>query len=183
MKIPRQDQLIINHWEEFDNATSSKALFNLFASYGAVWLKSDSTAEMKTNLFTALDSRGANIDASASDFVRAFIYENELYLDFIVILADSVSRTGGAAYINVFKDDGIPYILIGDGKENGEWDMTFYISEQGENPVPRGSNEGTPPTNTEEPATNSSGGGGGCNLGLLGMMGALMLFGMVKRYR
>ena len=186
MRVPRQNQLVVDHWEEFDNAANSQELFNAFARYGTVWVRAKTTVEMDTNLFTAINNKGADKGISAADCVRAFLYNDELYLDFIVFIADAAStRSGTSAYVNVFKDDDVPYILIGDGSENGKWDITFYVSAAGENPEPRGDNSTPTNTNTEQQPSSSSGGGGGggCNLGLVGMMGAVLLVGMIKRYR
>ena len=191
MRIPRTNQLVIDHWTEFENAASSRALFEAFARYGTVWLRSDATAEMDANLFSAINSKGSRVGASAADCVKAFVYDDELFLDFIVILADGQSQTSGkTAYVEVFTDDGIPYVLIGDGKENGEWDMTFYISATGENPTPRDSNtsdnsnsgsEGNTSTDSNN-ANGDSGGGGGCNFGLLGIIGVLTLAGILRKH-
>ena len=201
MRIPRQNQLVVSHWEDFENAADTRALFNTFARYGAVWLRSTSTGELDTNFFTAIDKKGSNINAGAADCIRAFIYEDELYLDFIVLLADGSSRNSGkTAYVELFRDDGIPYVLIGDGNENGQWDMTFYIAAAGENPTPRddtGTNSGESSGNNSggnnsggssgsnsggsgSTTTSGSGGGGGCSLGLLGLLGMLLLLGVLK---
>ncbi|MBQ7215354.1 MAG: hypothetical protein IJS39_05160, partial [Synergistaceae bacterium] len=184
MRIPRQNQLVVNHWTDFENAVNSRALFNAFANYGTIWLRSNSTGELDANFFTAINNKGSNLGVGAADCIRAFIYEDALYLDFIAVLADGSSRnTGKTAYVELFKDDGIPYVLIGDGNENGQWDMTFYIAATGENPTPRspsttsGDNPSIIPVN---PSSGSGGGGGGCSLGLLGMMGMLLLLGVLK---
>ncbi|MBQ9433124.1 MAG: hypothetical protein IJU26_02805 [Synergistaceae bacterium] len=196
MRIPRQNQLVMNHWEEFENAASSRALFNAFANYGTIWLRSDATSERDANFFTAINNKGSNIGAGAADCIRAFIYEDALYLDFIVILADGSSRnTGKTAYVELFRDDENPYVLIGDGNENGQWDMTFYIAATGENPTPRpstptsgdnsgGNNSGGNDGNSDSRKLNSgSGGGGGCSLGLAGMLGMILLLGILKLSR
>ena len=191
MRIPRLNQLVVDHWTDFENTATSRALFNAFANYGAVWLRSKSTDTLDTNFFTAINNKGSSIGAGAADCIRAFIYEDALYLDFIVILADAQSKnTGKTAFVELFRDDNIPYVLIGDGNENGEWDMTFYIAATGDNPTPRdpsttsgdtpstisGDNPGTIPVSP----SSGSGGGGGCSLGLLGMMGMLLLLGVLK---
>ena len=191
MRIPRTSQLLIDHWTEFENATSSRALFETFARYGTVWLRSDATIEMDANLFTAINSKGSRVGASAADCVNAFIYEDELFLDFIVILADGQSTNSGkTAYVEVFTDDGIPYVLIGDGKENGQWDMTFYVAATGDNPTPRDdssssndSSSGNSSTDSNNVSSGSGGGGGGCNFGLFGMISTFMLAGVFRKTR
>ena len=182
MRIPRTNQLVIDHWSEFESATSSRALFNAFARYGTVWLRSDYTEEKDRNLFSAIDEAEG---AAAVDCVRAFIFEDALYLDFIVILADAKSqKPGGGAFLRIFHDDGIPYVLIGDGNENGEWDMTFYVAATGDNPTPRNSTPSlNPETNTNNTSSGDSGGGGGCDLGLLGIVSVLALAGILRKSR
>ncbi|MBR1657676.1 MAG: hypothetical protein IJ697_04330 [Synergistaceae bacterium] len=177
MGIPRQSQLIVNHWNELDNASNSRELFTTFAKYGTVYVRSEATAEKDADLFAAINNKGASLSVSAADCVRAFIYDDELYLDFIVLLADGKSRNANrTAYVEVFKDDNVPYILIGDGKENAVWDMTFYVA-----PIGQASSEGgsdSPEDNTDNgvPSTRSSGGGGGCNSS--GMILAAVLLGI-----
>ena len=200
MRIPRQNQLIVNHWDEMDNAANSAELFNIFSRYGTVWVRSEATAEKDANLFTAINNKGNNLGVSAGDCVRAFIYDDELYLDFIVIMADGVSKTSGkTAYVEIFKDDNVPYILIGDGREDGIWDLTFYIASSAESDSTGGladpnANNNNSNTNTNSNNTNSNGnttnnnsngtskgiggssGGGGCSVS--GMLTGLMLAGI-----
>ena len=186
MRIPRTNQLVIDHWTEFESAASSRALFEAFARYGTVWLRSNSAVELDANLFTAVNSKGSRVGASAADCVNAFIYKDELFLDFIVILADGQSKTSGkTAYVEVFTDDGIPYILIGDGNENGQWDMTFYVSAAGANPTVRDESGSQTDThsNTNTNQSGGSGGGGGCNFGLHGIIGALMSIILLRKSR
>ena len=185
LRIPRQNQLIVNHWEELENASNAAALFNVFARYGTVWLRSYSTGERDANFFTALNNKGANAGVGASDCVRAFLYDDELVLDFIALLADGTSKTSGkTAYVEVFKDDDVPYALIGDGAEDGNWEMTFYVAAAGENPEVR-SEDVTPTTSNDHSASpaESSGGGGGCESGLAGMLGLLVLAGVLVKRR
>ncbi|MBQ7544708.1 MAG: hypothetical protein IJT02_07165 [Synergistaceae bacterium] len=171
MRIPRQNRLIVNHWDEFDNAANTRELFNAFARYCTVWLRSDYAGERDANLFTAITNKGANTATGPADCVRAFLYDDELYLDFIVVLADGTSRNNGkTAYVEIFKDDGVPYILIGDGNEDGVWDMTFYVGATGENPEPRTDSDTTTPVSDDSTQQNASpsedsGGSGGCEAG------------------
>ena len=183
-----------------DNAANSAELFNIFSRYGTVWVRSEATAEKDANLFTAINNKGNNLGVSAGDCVRAFIYNDELCLDFIVIMADGVSRTSGkTAYVEIFKDDNVPYILIGDGREDGIWDLTFYIASSAESDSTGGladpnANNNNSNTNTNSNNTNSNGnttnnnsngtskgiggssGGGGCSVS--GMLTGLMLAGI-----
>ena len=198
MRVPRSNSLIVNHWNEMDSASTSTELFNIFSRYGTVWVRSEATRERDANLFTAINNKGSNIGVSAADCVRAFLYNDELYLDFIVIMADGSSvNTSKTAYVEIFKDDDVPYILIGDGSEDGKWDLTFYISSltagntsdgiatpDAIQNVPQNTNTNTN-TNTDSNTTTQTGtaqgvggssGGGGCNISAA--ISALMLAGI-----
>ena len=177
MRVPRSNSLILNHWDELNNASNPAELFSRFSRYGTVWVRSDATSEKDADLFKAISSKGSNIGVSAGDCVRAFIYNDELCLDFIVIMADGASvNTGKTAYVEVFKDDNIPYILIGDGKEDGKWDLTFYVASLTEGNTSEGiadpniitNNNNNNNTNSNSGGTTQglggSSGGGGCNV-------------------
>ena len=190
MRIPRNNTLIVDHWSELDNAASGREVFNTFAKYGTVWLRSEATAEKDADMFSAVNNKGSAQSVGAVDCVRAFICDDELYLDFIVLLADGKStKTGRTAYVEVFKDDNVPYILIGDGNENGLWEMVFYVgpvssSSSGNSGGGNDSSGNNSNTNTGTESRSSSGsGGGGCNGIQLGMMILLLLAGrvLVKR--
>ena len=84
-------------------------------------------------------------------------------------MADATSRnTNKTAFIEVFRDDGVPYILIGDGNVDGKWELEFYVAANADNPETRISDDVTPvnPTNPENNSAGSSG-GGGCNSGII----------------
>lgn len=190
MRVPRLNSLIADHWDEMNNAENSEALFNIFARYGTVWVRSDATAEKDANLFSAINNKGSNIGKGAKDCVRAFICNDELCLDFIVIMADGVSKTTGkTAYVEIFEDDNVPYILIGDGKEDGKWDLTFYIAASSETDDSNGIANRNGTTSNDKSGSNSKNssgtstqgvgggsGGGGCNIS--GMIAGLMLLGI-----
>ena len=98
--------------------------------------------------------------------VRAFVHDDKLYLDFIVFLDDAKSRKAGmSAFLEGFTDDKVPYILLGDGKKDGLWNLSFFVSETAANPV----NPGNPTPML--PVAEGKGGGGGCD----GGWGALAL--------
>ena len=183
MRINRKHSLIVDHWDEMNNAANSDELFSIFARYGTVKVRSDATGERDADLFYAVNSKGNNIGVGARNCIRAFIDNDELCIEFIAIMADGVSpEEGKTAYIDVFKDDNIPYILIGDGREDGKWDLAFYISSVSATDNDDGIAD--PNTNTRT-NTNSgpsqgvgggSGGGGGCNVSV--MLSGLMLLGI-----
>ncbi|MBQ6773641.1 MAG: hypothetical protein IJP48_06200 [Synergistaceae bacterium] len=176
--ISRQNSLINSHWDELEEAANSQAVFNVFAKYGAVWVRSDSAREMDTNLFAAINNttlRGYDAEnISAVDCINAFTASDDLYLDFIAILADGKSiNQDKTAYVATFKDDDVPYIIIGDGTEGDGWHLKFYIAATGENPDPdlEDNNTTTSPDNTGNTTTGGSGGGGGgCNSFGLGLL-------------
>ena len=175
--VSRQNSLIRNHWDELEQAANSEAVFNTFAKYGTVWVRSESAREMDTNLFTAINNttlRGYDSEnVSAVECVNAFTESNDLYLDFIALLADGKSiRENKTAYVAIFKDDDVPYILIGDGTEGDGWHLQFYIARTGENPeadLPESQDQkgNNKPQSDDQKGEvgNSSGGGGGCNAG------------------
>ncbi|MCR5347186.1 MAG: hypothetical protein K6E38_05350, partial [Fretibacterium sp.] len=107
----------------------------------------------------------------ASKVVRAFTYNDSqdgegLYLEFLAFLADARSPVEGkTAFIDLFKDDDIPYLLIGDGAADGSWDLSFFVGEAGSNPEYATSNV---------TSNDSDGGGGGCDAGSLGTAAAIL---------
>lgn len=188
MRIPRRSQLLntmhsngLTRWEYLDTAENSRQLFTRFAEFGSIWVRVDSSIarEVDTNLFTAINNKGSSIGVSAQDCVKAFTYNDELYLDFIALIADAKStRSGSTAYIETFKDDNVPYILIGDGSQDSIWNLKFYIGAAGANPDIR-----TPVTSGDTRPTgedSGDGGGGGCDLGISGILGMIILFGALK---
>lgn len=180
MTIPRNIGLIVDHWEELDNAGSSQELLTILARYATVWVRSAATAEMDTNLFTAINNKGSEKGVTFTDCVRAFLYDDKLYIDFIAVMADGKSTTSGkTAYIDIFKDDNVPYVLIGDGSENGIWDLSFCVDS-----VTRTSSGGTTtdPTPTQNNTEGGGGGGGGC-ASVSGLACALILLGMAGHSR
>ncbi len=177
LRIPRQYRLINDIWNELDSASNSRQLFERFANHGAIWVRSAATREQDTNLFTALNTRGSSLGVSASDCIRAFLYDDALYLDFIVFIADAKStRTDRTAFIEVFKDDDVPYILIGDGAVDKVWNLTFFVDATGDNPDTRTPDVPDTPTPSNGNQSSGSGGGGGCSSVMLGAIALVILF-------
>lgn len=171
LRIPRSSQLIEDIWENLDNAANPKALFNEFAKVGTIWVRSEAVSALDTNMFSAINSKSSY---GASDCVRAFIYNDALYLDFIAILADAESpKDGMTAFIDVIEDDGVPYILIGDGAVDKTWRVSFFVDKTGANPTSEGDTSSGNDTTTTITGS-SGGGGGGCNLGLSGIFIAMI---------
>ena len=176
MKIPRKTQLLASIWDKLEEAEDPTDLFNTFSKYGTIWVRSSAAREFDTNLFTAINNKGSSVGATAADCVRAFIYnengEDYLYLDFIVLISDAKSKNEGrTAYIEIFKDDNVPYILIGDGLMNKRWELAFYVGQTGDNPTPSSVYEETS-ENAQGRRTNSlltGGSGEGCNSGIFGL--------------
>ena len=158
LRIPRQEQLLVGRWDELDRAEDDR-LLDLFAQFGTIWVRSSSTNEYDMNLLTALGNRGV----SPRDCIRAFIHDDALYLDFIVLLADAKSpKAQYTAFCEVVKDDEVPYILLGDGAANKRWNLSFYVAATGQNPQP-----GYPESGDKRPKEE---GGGGCNAGSLSLL-------------
>lgn len=153
LRVPRQEALLRSRWAELENAASSRELLRIFSRFGSIWVRSMSTRALDRDLLAALGDRGVD----PSDCIRAFTYDDELYLDFIVFLADAKSpKEGYTGYIDVFEDDGIPYILIGDGEADGKWELSFYIDSAGADPEPE-----RPTSGDVAPAGKEEGGGCG----------------------
>ncbi|MBQ3448901.1 MAG: hypothetical protein IJG34_03275 [Synergistaceae bacterium] len=192
LRIPRQYRLVNEIWNELDSASNSRQLFERFANHGAIWVRSSATREQDTNLFTAINNKGSSLGVSASDCIKAFLYNDKLYLDFIVFIADAKSiNANRTAFIEIFKDDDVPYILIGDGAVDKKWDLTFFVDATGSNPETRDPETPTTPVTSDDtkPGTNtnteskSSSGGGGCNAGMISAIAVLILAGMFTRKR
>ena len=105
------------------------------------------------NLFSAIGNRGADL----KECVRAFIHNDCLYLDLILLMADAKSpKAQYTAYCEIVKDDGVPYVLLGDGAADGKWNLSFYVAAAGANPQP-----GYPESGDKRPSREE--GGGGCS--------------------
>lgn len=191
--LSRYNSLIGDHWQDLESASSQSELLNKFSEFASIWFRSEATDRRFASLFNAMANQGVNIE----ECVNAFIYENNLYLDFIVFLADSDwshQEAGKTAYIKFFSDDDNRYILIGDGDIDGMWDIGFfiarndYITEEVNN-TPENTDPTNPtnpsnpsnPTNPSNPSENNSssssggGGGGGCNAAGYGLLILLTL--------
>ncbi len=170
MRISRREAPIVGIWNDLANADS---VISTFANTCAVWVRSDATAERDMNLFTTLRNRGY----SPEKCVQAFTYDDYLYLDFVVLLADAISQNSGrTAFCQVVEDDKVPYILIGDGAVDGVWNLSFYVAPAGDNPMPD-------PDPDPNPKPSGSGGGGGCNVGLSFLILALAVPGAFRRLK
>lgn len=149
LRVSRKEAPIVSIWNSLLN---SENIVETLANTCTIWVRSDSTAEKDMNLFTTLRNRGYAPDKC----IQGFISGDYLYLDFIVLLADAVSQNSGkTAFCQVIKDDDVPYILIGDGAEDKEWNLSFYVAPQNSSPIP------------PIPPTPEGSGGGGCNSGFL----------------
>jgi hypothetical protein len=172
LRVSRREAPLVDRWNDIANADS---VIDAFANLCAVWVRSPNAAEQDMNLFTTLRNRGY----SAGKCIQAFVYEDFLYLDFVVLLADAVSQnTGKTAFCQVVEDDKVPYILIGDGRVDGGLNLSFYVALTGSNPVPD-------PAPSPDPSPGSSGGGGGCQgFGAWGLVWLpLFFFGVMARPR
>jgi hypothetical protein len=180
-RVPRNEQLLSNldRWTALDTAENGAKLLTAFEKFGSIWVRSDATQMLDANLLTALHTRASAHGYNVSDTVRAFTYtdptrnvtvvseRDDFYLEFLVFVADAKSpKEGYTGFIELFKDDGIPYLLIGDGAADGLWDLSFFIAETGPNPE---SEDVSPQTEN-----SGGGGGGGCDAGALGVLAMIL---------
>jgi hypothetical protein len=174
LRVARRNSPITENWDTIANADmDGGSVLEEFAQTCAIWVRSPHTRERDTNLFTALYNR----EYAAKRLISAFASDDYLYLDFIVLVADAKSQKAGyTAFCEVVEDDGVPYILIGDGQVDGKWTLSFYIDKTGSNPIWSPDNGNT---------NTGGGGGGGCwTAGGLGAFGLLApLFCLSKRLR
>ena len=160
--IPRKSQLLKDIWQELDTAEDPRELFRTFNQHGTVRVRSTSANELDADLFRAVGEKGADLGVSAEDCVSAFLYEDGLYLDFMIFAADAVSKkTGKTAFVEIFEDDDVPYILIGDGSIDGKIDLAFYVDSPLE-PASSASNESV--------SASSKSSSGTCNINASGIL-------------
>ena len=159
LKVPRKSQILSNVWNELDAAEDARALFRTFNKYGTVLVRSSAAGELDADLFRAISNKGGNLGVSAEDCVSAFLYEDNLCLDFMVFAADAVSKnTGKTAFVEIFKDDDVPYVIIGDGELDKKINLTFYVDTPLE-PAASASVQ-----NNSSASVAHSSGGGTCNI-------------------
>ncbi|MDR1648853.1 MAG: hypothetical protein LBR71_01210, partial [Synergistaceae bacterium] len=150
LRVPRGKSLIAGIWNDLENAglENSESVLDVLARTCAIWVRSPNTMEKDMNLFTA--------NSAPRRCVQAFTYKDFLYIDFIALVADAKSRKSGySAFCEVVEDDGVPYILLGDGKADGVWTLSFFLDRTGE----------APDVDSDETDTDEDS-GGGCNAGL-----------------
>jgi hypothetical protein len=171
LRVSRKEAPLVGRWNDIVNADS---VIDAFSNLCAVWVRSPNAGEQDMNLFTTLRNRGYSVEKC----VQAFTYEDFLYLDFVVLMADAVSQnTGKTAFCQVVEDDKVPYILIGDGKMDGVLNLSFYVAQTGDNPNPNPNPNPSPNPNPNPGPNPSQSGGGGCQgFGAWGFMLPLPLF-------
>lgn len=168
--IPRQEQLLVGRWDELEQLDGDR-LLERFAQFGTVWVRSPQTNEFDMNLFSAIGNRGVDL----KECVRAFIHDDCLYLDFIVLLADARSpKAQYTAYCDIVRDDEVPYILLGDGAADDKWNLGFYVAATGSNPQP-----GYPESGDRQPEKE----GGGCNAGSLPLLALAVAASLLRGRR
>ena len=190
LKLARSNSLISSHWEDvIASSTGTTELINNFRRYATVWVRSTAAPELDVDLFKAVSGLGVDL----SKCVKAFIYDDEVVLEFITILADAgITDSYGYTnpFIRTFTDDDIPYILIGDGRDDEKWDLEFFIGstsltpgdiiQSNDNSSNSNSNSITTPVSEN---SGSGGGGGGCNVGINIFILTLISMGIMHKRR
>ncbi len=190
LKLQRANSLISSHWSELASSESSEEVLNKFRNYATVWVRSAAAPELDVDLLSSASRSFASIDKSLPECVKAFVYDDELVLEFMAVLADAgITDSNGYTnpFIRAFKDDGVPYILIGDGAADDIWNLEFFIgstslaqdvTDIGDNTTTNTQSSSVAPVS----GASSGGGGGGCNLGLsLITFTTAFIFGISKR--
>jgi hypothetical protein len=150
LRVSRREIPLVDKWDEIANADN---VAEAFANVCAVQVRSPNASELDMNLFSALRNRGYSV----GQCVQAFTEGNYLNLEFIVLLADAASQNSGkTAFLQVVKDDRVPYILIGDGNPDNKWNLGFYVT--------RRSVSAAPDPEPAAPGPDYLSGGGGCSL-------------------
>lgn len=171
--IPRKSQLLKDIWDELDAAEDAKELFRIFNQHGTVRVRSASANELDADLFKAIGEKGADLGVSAENCVSAFIYEDDLYLDFMIFAADAVSKkTGKTAFVEIFEDDDVPYILIGDGSIDEKINLSFYV----DTPLEPASS-----ASASSSSTSSNSSSGTCNINASGILILLVLMKAIRK--
>ena len=170
MRISRRD-LPAGRWHDAVSAENVGRLAAELPNICTIWVYSENADDLYANLFTALSNRGRKVE----DCVQAFTHNDYLYVDFIVLMADAVSRnTGRTAFIQVVEHNRDQYIYIGDGRVDDEWTLGFFVTP----PETSGGGGGG--------GGSSSGSSSGCDIGGWGIGIAflsLSLFLRTKRSR
>jgi hypothetical protein len=158
LRVPRRN-ISEEEWEALEKAKDVESVLTAFAATRTIWVRSpNALTKGPLNLLLADEGR------ARQGVHQAFTHENFLYIDFIVLAADAKNQQNDdkPAFCRVVQDGGIPYILLGDGKVDGVWTLSFYIDQAGSD-----SNDEQPDTPSGGGGSGDSGGGGGCSAGLL----------------
>jgi len=91
----------------------------------------------------------------------------------MIFAADAVSKkTGKTAFVEIFEDDDVPYILIGDGSIDEKINLSFYV----DTPLEPASSAST---SSSSSGSNSS--SGTCNINASGILILLVLMKAVNK--
>ncbi len=162
----------------YQNGTNDDSLVDEFLDHFSVGLLSSIN---KDNTRRYCNLREELSLENYRDQIKIFMDEERrvMTVSFIVMLMDGTA-TEGKPTIRLVDDAGSnrrnSFMVVRDGKEDNEWNLTFYIAPAGFQPVNNNNNSSNNDNNNEEPEpthddnnnkeTKSSGGGGGggCNV-------------------
>ncbi len=194
LTLPKNNIFINNYWKELNEADSD-SVFDIFSRLASVYVRVPNTiaSDGAVDLFKALntaENRGGVQGATARDFVNVTVDDenDKLYVDFIVFLADATApdarqnvnplRPVVSSFIYTFEDDGVPYMLIGDGDVDKVWNLTFYVAAPDTSTA-----SSSVPTEEEVKNFSESSSSGTCNIEAVGILGLALLMFKVKKFK
>jgi len=159
MQIARSDLTMA--WEDILRLERAGTLAANLHLVCTVHLFSPHTPEIFTDLFQALRNRAREAGNRENYYmenviVNAFTdFNNTLHIELMVLLADAESQNmDKTAFVQVVQHDTLYYALIGDGSQDGTWELGFFVAAA--EPL-------------RSPTGNGNDDGNGCNTGGLGM--------------
>ena len=123
MRVSRND--ISDKWNAVVNAENAGNLAAALPNICTIWFYSTNTDERYADLFTTLKNRGKKVE----ECVQAFTYDNFLFIDFMMLLADAKSpSTGKTAFCQIVTHDTVNYVYVGDGEKDGVCELGIFVT-------------------------------------------------------
>ena len=172
----------------YQNGTNDDALVDEFLTHFSVGLLSSVNVDNTRRYCNLREELSLE---NFRDQIKIFMDEERriMTVSFIVMLMDGTA-TEGKPTIRLVDDAGSnrrnSFMIVRDGKEDNEWNLTFYVAPAGFQPVNNTPN--TEPTsddvnnenNTPSSSGSGGGGGGGCNAGYASILGIMFIFAIQK---